>query len=130
MTTDQTAARLGGLLAKDDDRCEHGVRYPHQCDDCDDDAMKPENLVKRCLEYSDEVAGLKAERTATQAEIARLRGALGDVVDPIEHLRRYAESRGSKLNGNAYSIGNNLAFVQQIARDALQTLPPKGDGHE
>ena len=55
------------------------------------------------------------------AELDRLRWALEDVVDPVGHLRRYAEEQGRELDGGAaYRVGNDLAFVQGIARKALQ----------
>ena len=54
-----------------------------------------------------------------QAEIERLRLALQDVVNPLANLRRYAEEQNSTLVSGAYSIANNLNFVQQIAKAAL-----------
>jgi hypothetical protein len=52
-------------------------------------------------------------------EIERLRLVLSDVVNPLENLRRYAAERGQTLNSSAYSIANNLGFVQEIAKEAL-----------
>ncbi|MBY0618436.1 hypothetical protein [Sphingomonas ursincola] len=54
------------------------------------------------------------------AEIARKDAALRDVVNPLGHLRRYAESQGHRLSGEAFQIANNLGFVQDIARKALE----------
>lgn len=65
----------------------------------------------------DTIAKLKDEN-------ARLRLALEDVVNPLDNLRRYAESQGGKLNGMAYGIANNLGFVQEIARKALNNPSP------
>lgn len=68
-------------------------------------------------------------------EIRRLQGALRDVQNPLEYLRRYAAGEGAKLNGNACAIANELGFVQRIAREALEedtpikptvTSPPTG----
>ena len=56
----------------------------------------------------------------THDEIRRLQGALRGVQNPLEYLRRYAASEGTKLNGNAYAIANDLGFVQRIAREALE----------
>lgn len=52
-------------------------------------------------------------------ENRRLREALGDVVNPIGKLRRDAEADGSKLSGMAYSVANDIGFIQSIARAAL-----------
>ena len=52
-------------------------------------------------------------------EIERLRQALEDVVNPLGHLRRYAEEQGRQLNGMAYGIANDLGYVQSIARKAI-----------
>ena len=54
------------------------------------------------------------------SEIARLREALEDVVNPLGNLKRYADKEGSQLNGMAYSIANDLSFVQELARKALK----------
>ncbi len=56
-------------------------------------------------------------------EIARLRQALSDVKNPVEYCRRHAEANGTKLNGMAYSIANDLHFVQKLASDALDAEP-------
>lgn len=56
-------------------------------------------------------------------EIERLRLALTDVTNPLGNLKRYAEERGTTLNGSAYSIANNLSFVQRIAKEALEGSP-------
>lgn len=64
-----------------------------------------------------------------QAEIERLRLALTDVVNPLGNLKRYAEERDSTLVGGAYSIANNLNFVQQIAKAALEA-PSKSSGKD
>ena len=56
---------------------------------------------------------------AKDVEIARLREALSNVTKPIGYLQRRAEAEGSRLNGMAYQIANDIAFVQSIARQAL-----------
>ena len=141
MTTDETAAKLTEWL-NESALGEWSVFTKNAAGDQEIVAYDPNDEIPWTVAqfppgeaFSDGIVLMKntlpallAEREAMKADIARLRGGLEDVANPIEHLRRYAESRGSKLNGGAYSIGNNLAFVQQIARDALQALPP-GDSH-
>lgn len=67
------------------------------------------------------VCGLTAmpSLAAKDVEIARLREALSNVTKPIGYLQRRAEAEGSRLNGMAYQIANDIAFVQSIARQAL-----------
>ncbi|MET3710359.1 hypothetical protein ABIC65_001039 [Sphingomonas trueperi] len=48
--------------------------------------------------------------------------ALENVVAPLALLQREAEARGNRLSGVAYSIANDLGFVQKIARDALEAF--------
>lgn len=52
-------------------------------------------------------------------ENERLRQALEDVANPMSMIQRQAEAEGSQLSGMAYSIANDLGFVQTIARRAL-----------
>jgi hypothetical protein len=49
--------------------------------------------------------------------------ALRDIIDPLGMLKREAEAKGQRLSGQAYSIANNLHFVQAIARKALEVQP-------
>ena len=65
----------------------------------------------------------RADAVDDKAEIERLRHALQDVVDPIRVLLRYAEAEGAKLSDAAYSIANDIGYVQGIARDALAATP-------
>jgi hypothetical protein len=51
---------------------------------------------------------------------AAYRQALEDVCNPLAYLQRMAEAEGGKLSGMAYSIANDIATVQRIARAALQ----------
>jgi hypothetical protein len=74
---------------------------------------------------SEAIAAWNKRTPDLQAENARLRGALEDVVNPLNVLKREAERAGCSLNGMAYSIANDLHFVQNIARLALST---KGEG--
>lgn len=57
---------------------------------------------------------------AAADEIERLRGALGDILNPLGKLKREADASGAVLNGMAYSIANDPGFMQRIAREALQ----------
>lgn len=57
---------------------------------------------------------------AALARIRRLDGVLHDIVNPLGKLAREAEAKGVQLSGMAYSIANDLAFVQSIARQALE----------
>ncbi len=45
------------------ERCKHGIRWPHPCDDCDEEALKPHNLIARINE-------LEAERDAALTDSA------------------------------------------------------------
>ena len=50
---------MSGLVER---RCEHGVRWPHPCDDCHNEDCKPHNLIARI--------------TALEAENERMKAAL------------------------------------------------------
>lgn len=56
------------------------------------------------------------------ADVEQLKQALEDVCNPLAYLKRMAEAEGAKLGGMAYSIANDIATVQGIARAALQAL--------
>lgn len=65
-----------------------------------------------------------ARRSATLIEqllnrVERLEQGLADVISPIGKLRRDAKAEGKQLGPLAYSIGNDLYFVREIARAAL-----------
>lgn len=60
---------------------------------------------------------------ADPAMVTVLRQALEDVCDPLSYLQRKAEAEGSRLNGMAYTIANDIATVQRIARAALAAAP-------
>lgn len=62
----------------------------------------------------------------TPSSVDAMRQALEDVCNPLGYLRRKAEAEGNRLGGMAYAIANDIATVQQIARDALSTLPSDG----
>jgi hypothetical protein len=76
------------------------------------------------------VQAFAAHRIAGQAELAAevafLRQALEDVVNPLGKIRRDADAQGYRLSGMAYSIANDLSFAQRIAQDALSAAPFKG----
>lgn len=60
------------------------------------------------------------------ADVEQLKQALEDVCNPLAYLKRMAEAEGAKLGGMAYSIANDIATVQGIARAALQALGERG----
>ena len=61
----------------------------------------------------------RARIAELEAEVERLREALGDIVNPLAAMQRRAEVEGRRLSGMAYSIATDLGFVQNIARAAL-----------
>jgi hypothetical protein len=66
-------------------RCEHGVYYPHPCDDCEVEALNPANLIKmieRAEKDNDiqaaEITRLNQEIDALHAQIAHLKAGGND----------------------------------------------------
>ena len=68
----------------------------------------------------------KSRADSLAAELAKAREALTDVCNPLGKMRRDAEAQGAVLSGMAYQIANSLAYVQDIAREALLSLPITG----
>ena len=66
---------------------------------------------------------LTARNKALEAEIERLREALLDCAAPMRILRRHAEEQGRELNGMAYTVANDVHFVKEHARKALEARP-------
>ena len=58
----------------------------------------------------------------TLAILDRYRKALEDVTDPLGHIKRLADAKGSRLSNLAYAIANDLSFVQGIAKAALTAI--------
>lgn len=52
-------------------------------------------------------------------EIARLTAALVAISNPLEYLKQQADQQGKEPSPQAYSIANDLGFVQGIARQTL-----------
>ncbi len=54
-------------------RCQHGTRWPHQCDECDDDNLKPHNLIARIEELQGRINVLRslADEPAMVERVAR-----------------------------------------------------------
>jgi hypothetical protein len=75
------------------------------------------NVLTMALE---DIQRLGKEHDTPQDEVARLRQALQDIVDPLGKLKRDAEAQGAKLSGMAYQIGNSQSYIQGIAKDALR----------
>lgn len=61
----------------------------------------------------------RASAPAGDGVESAFRQALEDVCNPLAYLQRKAEADGARLGGMAYTIANDLATVQGIARDAL-----------
>lgn len=91
----------------------------------------PELIVPVAL-----VEEIEAALETQAAEIARLRGLLGeaeagleDVINPLRKIQRDAAEQGARLSGMAYAVANDLHFVRDIARTALSKLrAEKEDG--
>lgn len=92
---------------------------------CCDDCMIEGPWAKT---YDEAVAAWNTRATPTppiegrDADVEQLKQALEDVCNPLAYLKRMAEAEGAKLGGMAYSIANDIATVQGIARAALQAL--------
>lgn len=80
--------------------------------------------------FGDDVPRKNIALRKAHDEIVRLKAALTDVTKPLEYLRRHAEADGNKLSGMAYSIANDLHFVQKIAQDALELEAPSPQTRE
>jgi hypothetical protein len=78
-----------------------------------------ERLQNICDQRADYLSGSYLVQGQLNAEIERLRAALQDVVNPLEALRRSAESSGGRLNDRAHGIANSVPYIQDIARIAL-----------
>lgn len=59
-----------------------------------------------------------------------LRQGLEDVINPVGYLSRRAKEIGGRLNSQAYSIANDLGFVQKLAKDALKAADAKRSKQE
>ena len=79
--------------------------------------LSPRNLV-----YDAIAATPTPPIEGRDADVEQLKQALEDVCNPLAYLKRMAEAEGAKLGGMAYSIANDIATVQGIARAALQAL--------
>jgi hypothetical protein len=132
---DETAARLAELLeAKPDksERCEHGIRWPHPCDDCNEESLKQHNLVNDCLAYADKIAELKlhtipllSERAAMKARIAELEFAANNTVEsPDTACVRY-------LNELRNGFGNSVAILcddeEALTKDRAMAIDCNGN---
>ena len=75
------------------------------------------------LDYADRISEQHATIEAQASQIASLTAALQDVFNPLRKLERDAKAQGRQLNSMAYSIANDLHFVQSIAAEALSPAP-------
>lgn len=66
----------------------------------------------------------EARATKAEAEVARLRAALEDIVNPLAAFQRDVERGGGRINEMAHRIVNDHAHLQRIARLALQGDAP------
>lgn len=87
---------------------------------CDRDAMEGILWVQTIIDDRDAIAQAFARhRQQAEARAEELVAALEDVINPLANLKRYAVAKDCQLSGAAYSIANDLHFVQGIARTAL-----------
>lgn len=63
-------------------------------------------------------------------EIAKLRAALNDIVNPMDVLRRQAEAEGAVLNHMAHGIAHSPGFLRDIAQRALTSGHHDGGGND
>lgn len=79
------------------------------------------DLVQRLRQHGDDLAAQDDPQPCHEAadKIERLRAALEEIVNPLKFIRERAEANGDHLSDRAYSIANDLNYVQQIARTAL-----------
>ena len=93
-------------------RCEHGVYYPHPCDDCDVEALKPANLIAQ-------IADLTAERDA-------LREALGDSQETLCAVRATSVSDDWAEASTAKHLHDICGDTMQRNATALKGDPANG----
>lgn len=96
------------------------------------DWVPPDHSVEEQLAHAKQHIALLEEADsakfasiqALRQEIAVLRAALEDIVNPLAALSREAEAQGRKLSGMANQIANDPAHLQRIARAALNPPNP------
>ena len=79
--------------------------------------------VEVCDEAATALTALAERNKVLEAEVERLREALLDCAAPMRILRRHAEEQGRELNGMAYTVANDVHFVKEHARKALEAQP-------
>lgn len=76
------------------------------------------------------VLALASTPSSSPSEMGReaiYRTALENILNPLAMIQREAAASGNQLSGAAYSIANDLGFVQSIARTALSKPTELGD---
>lgn len=63
---------------------------------------------------------LRTTDRANDEEIARLKSALEEIVNPLAAMQRRAEAEGNKLSGMAWEIARTPSYLQGIAKEALE----------
>ena len=127
-------------MADNVERCNHGIRWPHACDDCEAEALKPHNLIARIEADAQTIATLRAdlakaveERDAAEkAVLDRLKEA--DAVAVSERIcRKFGGMEFIHLNptngrhelayirDDKYVRLDVTAIVQAALADALET---------
>lgn len=87
--------------------------YPHKCGFC--------GVPYRVYSADEGTQSPDSHYHALQAENARLRAALKDIVDPVLKMQREAEKDGCNLNGAmAVMLSENAGYLKEIARKALK----------
>lgn len=59
------------------------------------------------------------ELNTAEEKAAKYEKALKDIANPMAYLQRKAEEEGSVLNGMAFQVANDPAFIKSIAIEAL-----------
>ena len=97
--------------------CRNWDNFAINHDDADDMRVALENFRATAL------TALAERNKVLEAEVERLREALLDCAAPMRILRRHAEEQGRELNGMAYTVANDVHFVKEHARKALEAQP-------
>ena len=129
---------------KQDRRCSHGVRWPHPCDDCHAEDMKPENLIAKITDLEAQVAAFKTPvdlETADDQEalalywyqqclVARrenerleaLVGELGEALRELEQTEADYRHMRDLHGGGSIKTGRRWDWMRRAGDKARATL--------